>query len=185
MDRDAQGVGETPNPEMDEDRADHPPEMAGDYSAVLEGATSTASSFPHPTQNTYPDPLVTGALLSETAGTTAQTKGFLELVLVHFMDVNGVWLHSGIFQESMHMMDVEAALHMALWNSIDRKHYFKLVWLGGRRGPYPSGGQCGESFFSVHENLNGAEGLYRTDDRQVFITCVKTPLNMLAIMSGS
>ena len=117
-------------------------------------------------------------VLVENRGDLSRSDEFgLENVLVHFDDMNGEWLHSELLKESHPMKDVEAILYFIMRRRIERDMCYRLVWHPKRRGPYPSGcGDHSESFLEVSD-LNSAEGVHRTDDRQVMITCVKTKLN--------
>ena len=112
------------------------------------------------------------------AGTSTPTEVGLESVLVHFLDMNGEWLHSQLFKEDHAMQDVEAVLYYTLRRKMEKGMCYRLVWHPKRRGPYPfrSGGGS-EPYFQEYSDLNSAEGVRRTDDRQIMITCVKAKLN--------
>ena len=105
----------------------------------------------------------------------------LENVLVHFFDMNGEWLFSQLFKEDHAMQDVEAVLYYLLRRKMEKGMCYRLVWHPKRRGPYPfrSGGGS-EPYFQEYSDLNSAEGVHRTDDRQVIITCVKMELKPLS-----
>ena len=119
-----------------------------------------------------------GHLITNAAHASTEAECGLEYVLVHFQDINGEWLHSDLFNESHAMQDVEAELYYTLMKKIEPDTCYRLVWQPKRRGPYPS--RCGEHawpFYREHSDLNSAEGVHRTDDRQIIITCVKTKLS--------
>ena len=110
--------------------------------------------------------------------TSTPTEVGLESVLVHFLDMNGEWLHSDLFNESDAMQYVEAVLYYALRKKTEPDMCYRLAWHPKRRGPYPPrSGERSEPFFREHSDLNSAEGVRRTDDRQIMITCVKAKLN--------
>ena len=101
----------------------------------------------------------------------------LENVLVHFFDMNGEWLFSQLFKEDHAMQDVEAVLYYFFRDKLEPDIYYRLVWEPQKRGPYPTRtGEHSEPKLREHSDLNSAQKVHRTDDRQVIITCYKTKI---------
>ena len=116
-------------------------------------------------------------VLCEPASDTETEDSGLEYVLVHFHDMNGEWLHSDMFKESHAMQDVEAVLYYFFRDKLEPDIYYRLVWEPQKRGPYPTRtGEHSEPKLREHSDLNSAQKVHRTDDRQVIITCYKTKM---------
>ena len=116
-------------------------------------------------------------VLCEPASDASTENSVLEYVLVHFHDMNGEWLHSDMFKESHAMQDVEAVLYFFLRHKLEPDMCYRLVWHPQKRGPYPTRtGEHSEPKLREHSDLNSAQKVHRTDDRQVIITCYKTKM---------
>ena len=102
----------------------------------------------------------------------------LENVLVHLITMTGEWLYTGVHMVCDNILDFQAWFYWMHCHELGNYDYWELVWGYGRRGPYPpySGRMSkhmNERYVEIVSFLGEVRGLQWTDDRQVFITCIR------------
>ena len=102
----------------------------------------------------------------------------LENVLVHLITMTGEWLYTGIHMECDSILDVQAWFYWLQCDKLPPYEYWELVWGYGCRGPFPPykgrmNKDRNESYVETVSFLGEVTGLQWTEDRQVFITCIR------------
>lgn len=104
----------------------------------------------------------------------------LENVLVHFHGMDGSHIASRVFMECDDMWQMQGWLCKKTCPFPESgQYYWRPVWDAGRVGPFPNRATSSsskgrdESVYKEYEDLKRAKGPTYTDDRQVFVTCVR------------
>jgi len=76
------------------------------------------------------------------------------------------------------MWHIQAQLSFKTKDSLEPDEYYQMVWDYGKVGPYPPmceqhSSPSNEDGFVWCQDLGRVTGVTRSDDRQVFITCIR------------